>query len=464
MNFHDLDRAALAPPMPPMASDGITGLQILFALRRNAFSAFPQRCLDEPVVKVQAAWQTVVLTCAPDAIRHIMMTHADDYVRLPLGRRVLGAIAGSGLLTSEGELWRRQRRAVAPAFAPRNLAVMARHIAQSTETACARLAQSCGAEIDMLSELQLLSLEIAAQSMFSIESAAFCSELRAMISEYGWSLGRVSPSDVLLPDGVPTPVRIRRALFRRRWRKMIRSIIAVRRAAQHNGDARDLFDLLCEAVGPGEAVGPDQEELLVDEVSTMLVAGHETTALTLFWMCTLLARSPRWQSIIAQEASQLDLSVESAATTLPKLVYARTVVQEALRLYPPVLAVGRQALRSHDICGTQVPEGSMILLAYWLLHRDPRLWQRPDAFDPSRFVQSQPDRFAYLPFGIGPHVCIGAQLALSEATWAIARLMQTFRIAIKAERPVMPVGAITTRPDHAPAFVLQRREHHALAT
>ena len=162
MNFHDVDRAALTPPMPPMASNDISGLQILIALRRNAFLAFPRRCLDQPVVKLQAAWQTVVLTCAPDVIRHVMMTHADDYGRLPLGRRVLGPIAGSGLLTSEGELWRRQRRAMAPAFAPRNLSVMAGHIARSVEMACARLAQSCGAGIDLLSELQILSLEIAA--------------------------------------------------------------------------------------------------------------------------------------------------------------------------------------------------------------------------------------------------------------------------------------------------------------
>jgi cytochrome P450 len=348
---------------------------------------------------------------------------------------------------------------MAPAFAPRNLSVMTRHIARSVEMACARLAQSCGTEIDMLSELQVLSLEIAARSMFSIESSAFCSELRAMISEYAWSLGRVCPSDVLLPNGVPTLVRIRRALFRRRWRKMIHDIVAARRAAKHTGDARDLFDLLCDALGPGEAFGPHQEDMLVDEVSTMLVAGHETTALALFWMCTLLAHSPRWQSIIAEEASQLDLSVEGAAASLPKLVHARAAVQETLRLYPPVLAVGRLARRSHDICGTSVPRGSMILLAYWLLHRDPRLWQRPDTFEPLRFLESEPDRFAYLPFGIGPHVCIGAQLALSEATLAIARLMQNFSIAIKSERPVMPVGAITTRPDHAPAFVLQPRVH-----
>jgi cytochrome P450 len=434
-----------------MASDEITGLQILLALRRNAYSAFPRRCLDEPVVKLWAAWQVLVLACAPDVIRHVMMTHAEDYARLPLGRRVLGPIAGNGLLTSEGALWRRQRRAMAPAFAPRNISIMARHIMLSIEGTCARLAESCGTEIDMLSELQMLSLEIAASSMFSIEASAFGSEIRAMISKYAARMGRACPSDFLLPDGVPTPMRARRALFRRRWKKLIRSIVAVRRAAKHDGDARDLFDLLCEAHGP-------DQDLLTDEVGTMIVAGHETTALTLFWMCTLLANSPRWQTIVAQEASSHDLLIEGASTSLPNLVFARAVVQETLRLYPPVLAVGRVATRSHEVCGTSVPEGSMILLPYWLLHRDPRIWAQPETFNPMRFVdKSESDRFAFLPFGIGPHVCIGAPLAMSEATLAIARLVQKFSLALRGDRPVLPVGAITTRPDYAPMFVLQPR-------
>jgi cytochrome P450 len=312
MDLDHLNHASLAPPMPPMASDRAGSLRILSALRRNAYMAFPRRCLDEPVVKLWAAWQVLVLTCAPDVIRHVMMTHAEDYTRLPLGRRVLGPIAGRGLLTSEGDLWRRQRRAMAPAFAPRNISLMARHIMLSTETTCARLAQSCGAEINMLAELQVLSVEIAASSIFSVESSTLGSELRAMISENAVGMGRVCPSDFLMPDGIPTPMRARRALFRRRRKKLIRSIVTARRAAKHSGDARDLFDLLCEAHGP------DQEDLLTDEIGTMIVAGHETTALTLFWMCRLLANAPRWQTIIAREASRLDLSVEGASASLPK--------------------------------------------------------------------------------------------------------------------------------------------------
>jgi cytochrome P450 len=191
----------------------------------------------------------------------------------------------------------------------------------------------------------------------------------------------------------------------------------------------------------------------------MIVAGHETTALALFWMCTLLAKAPRWQMALATEASRLDLSVEGAAASLPKLVLARAVVQEALRLYPPGFMTGRLAKQDQEICGTKVSKGSMIFFPFWLLHRSPRLWAQPATFDPSRFLSgAEPDRFAYLPFGIGQHVCIGAQLAMAEATLAIALLMQRFTIAIKGDRPVLPVGTITTRPDHAPAFILQVRD------
>jgi cytochrome P450 len=164
--------------MPPMPSDQISGLRVLSALRRNAYCAFPARCLDEPIVKLRIAGQILILSCAPEAIQHVMMTHAEHYARLPFGRRILGLIIGRGLALSEGEAWRRQRRAMAPAFTPRNVSTMARHIILCTDVALRHLEQSDGAKIDMLREMQMLSLEIAATSMFSIETSAFGSELR----------------------------------------------------------------------------------------------------------------------------------------------------------------------------------------------------------------------------------------------------------------------------------------------
>jgi cytochrome P450 len=450
---NEISSSPLVPPMPRMASDHVGGIGVILALRRNAFSAFPPRCLDEPAVKLRVAGRHLVLAASPEAIRHVMITHAEDYVRLALGRRVLGPIVGKGLLVSEGETWRRQRRAMAPAFTPRNVPIMARHIVRCTEVACCRLESARGTPVDMLHELQVLSLEIASTSLFSMEASTFGPELREMVSKYMDTVGRLYPTDILLPDGVPTVLRARRALFRRRWIRLIRSIIEVRGDAVHVDAPRDLFDLL------REAHGSDREELLADEVSTMIVAGHETTALTLFWMCTLLAKAPQWQTALAAEACHLDLSAEGAATSLPKLVLTRAVVEETLRLYSPAFMTGRLAKRSHEICGTRVAEGSIVLIPYWLLHRNPRWWPTPGAFDPSRFLKdTKTDPLTYLPFGVGRHVCIGAQLAMSESILVMARLLRTFTIAMTSDRPVLPVGTLSTRPDHAPTFVLQARE------
>ena len=448
-----LERDTLVtPPMPPMASNGVGGLRLLFALRRNAYQAFPARCLDEPVVPLRALGRSLVLATAPDAIRHIMITQSEDYVRLPLGRRVLGPIVGEGLLVSEGETWREQRRAMAPAFTPRNIPIMARHIIRSTESSCARLERSLGREMDLLQELQTLSLDIAANSLFSMEASSFSTSLRTILSEYMSGVGRLFPSDVLLPEVIPTPTRARRAEFRQRWTQLIRSIIEVRRKAGNPDAPRDLFDLL------SAAHGAERESLLADEVSTMIVAGHETTALALFWACTLLAQAPRWQEAVANEARQCDLSADGAAESLPKLQLTRAVVEETLRLYSPAFMTGRLAQQTHEICGTRVPAGAIILLPYWMLHRSPRWWAHPTAFDPTRFLNgAEPERLTYLPFGVGRHVCIGAQLAMSEAVLATARLFRQFTFEMTSTRPVLPVGTLSTRPDHSPRFLLRSR-------
>ena len=341
---------------------------------------------------------------------------------------------------------------MAPAFTPRNIPIMARHIIRSTESSCARLERSLGREMDLLQELQTLSLDIAATSLFSMEASSFSTSLRTILSEYMSGVGRLFPSDVLLPEVIPTPTRARRVEFRQRWTQLIRSIIEERRKAGNPDAPRDLFDLL------SAAHGAERESLLADEVSTMIVAGHETTALALFWACTLLAQAPRWQEAVANEARQCDLSADGAAESLPKLQLTRAVVEETLRLYSPAFMTGRLAQQTHEICGTRVPAGAIILLPYWMLHRSPRWWAHPTAFDPTRFLNgAEPERLTYLPFGVGRHVCIGAQLAMSEAVLATARLFRQFTFEMTSTRPVLPVGTLSTRPDHSPRFLLRSR-------
>ncbi len=446
--------ATHAPPLPPLARNDIGALGVLWGLRRNGFSSFPARCLTEPVLRLPMPGGTLVLATAPYAIGQILQTGAQNYARLPAGRRILGPIVGRGLLTSEGAAWRRQRKMMAPAFTPRTVPVLAGHIMRCTEAACADLEATRG-PVDLLSAMQALALEIGAVSMFSLHSEGFDAELRAMVTRYMSGVGRPRPSDFLLPAGVPTPIALRRHLFRRRWTRLIDGIIATRRARDGGRTPdvpRDLFDLMAGALGDGE------DDLLRDEVATMIVAGHETTALSLFWACLMLAHAPHWQKAIADEARELDLSPEGAAASLPALVATRAVVRETMRLYPPAFMSARRSVRAHDLLGVEVPAGAMLLMPFFLLHRDPSLWAAPETFDPRRFLGGlEPGRFDYLPFGAGPNVCIGAQLAMTEAVLVLARLLRGSRIRLIDPTPVMPVGVIATRPDHAPEFVLARR-------
>jgi cytochrome P450 len=173
-------------------------------------------------------------------------------------------------------------------------------------------------------------------------------------------------------------------------------------------------------------------------------------------MCSLLAKSPQWQARLVEEARRHDLSASAAGKTLPKLEIARAIVQETLRMYSPGFMAGRLAKQTHEICGVTVPKGSMVLIPFWLIHRIPQWWPNPTSFDPSRFLNgAEPTRHTYLPFGVGRHVCIGAQLAMSEAILAIARIAQQFTLRMVDDRPILPVATLTTRPDYAPRFALQ---------
>ncbi len=212
---------------------------------------------------------------------------------------------------------------------------------------------------------------------------------------------------------------------------------------------RDLFDLLAEAHGS------DSEDLLADEVATMIVGGYENTSLTIFWACFLLAQAPEWQAAVTEEAVGANLAPDHAAESLPKLVRTRAVIDEAMRLYSPAFMTAREAAQKHQLCGVDVPKGAIVLMPLFLLHRNPQYWPSPDVFDPSRFLgDSKPDRFAYLPFGAGPHVCIGAQLATAEATLVLARLLRHSRLALSDKKPVLPVAILSARPDRSPTFVL----------
>ena len=372
--------------------------------------------------------------------------------------RMLQPLLGRGLLLSEGEDWRYQRRTVAPALAPRTIPMLARHIAQVAQSVIAGLEASSENPVDLLTEMQFLALEVAGRSMFSVAMDRHSAEMRDLIMRYAEHLGRPTLLDLLLPLAVPTLRDIARRRVRRRWMDLIGRIVAERRAMTSGTATNDLFDLISATRDPETGIGFSGERLL-DQVATLITAGHETTAAALFWALYLLAAAPDVQNDLAAEVAPLDLGPDRAADALPKLIYTRAVVQETLRLYPPAFTLVRQARHADVAGGIPVALGAVVFISPWVLHRHRRLWLQPEVFDPARFLPHAPppDRFAYIPFGIGPRVCVGAQFAMTEAVLVLASLIQAFHIERADDDPVEPIAIVTTQPDHPPLFRLRRR-------
>jgi cytochrome P450 len=283
--------------------------------------------------------------------------------------------------------------------------------------------------------------------------------MRRMLTEFAERFARPHLFDMLLPASVPTLRDLRRRRFQARWMRLIETIMRDPLREAQPDTPRDLFDLLRAARDPetGEAFSPPQ---LRDQLATLLLAGHETTAVTLFWSLALLAQAPDEQQRVAEEVRGLLIEPDGAMAVLPQLPHTRAVLNEALRLYPPAFAIVREAIGPDQLGDVTIPKRSVVMIAPWVLHRHRTLWHAPDAFDPSRFMPDAPaiPRFAYLPFGAGPRVCVGAQFALTEATLVLALLLQRFQFALEDPRPILPLAIVTTQPDHPATFQLQERQ------
>jgi cytochrome P450 len=449
---------ALVCSTPRASVDPQSGRVIARMLRENALLAFPPQAFEDDVVFRRFFGRQQIILNRPRGIHYILVENPQNYRRTRGTIRMLRPLLGNGLLLSEGEDWKHQRRTVAPAFAPRTIPLLARHVATAADAAVARLAASEEARIDLLTAMQALALEIAGTSMFSLAMELHRPALRDLIIRYSAGVGRPTPLDFLLPLAIPSPRDLLRRRVRRRWVRLISRIIAERRDKASAAAPADLFDVLSTARDP-ESGAPLSADDLVDQVATLITAGHETTGVALFWSLYLIAAAPAAQERLAAEAAALDLGPDKADETLPRLVYTRAVVHEALRLYPPVYAIVRQARSTDNADGVEVPAGAIVFIAPWVLHRHHRLWPQPEVFDPARFLPDAPapDRFAYLPFGIGPRVCIGAQFALTEAILVLAKMLKAFEIRRADSEGVAPVGIVTTQPDHPPLFCLRPR-------
>jgi unspecific monooxygenase len=437
-------------PRPPRPTRARTQLESFLVLRRNPLELWGEVAYEADILPGKFLGRPQLMVNAPEAIRHVLVTNAENYRRNIGTVRVLQPVLGSGLFLAEGAAWRHQRRTIAPAFTPRTMPVLAGHVLAACAEAEERLAAQAGRGVELLPQLQRLALAIAAQSMFSLEMSRFGAELRTLLVEYATKFARPGMFDLLLPEGMPSPLDVGRAAFRARWLRMIDRLIDARAAQAAPPDApRDLFDMLAAARDPETGAAFDRAQLR-DEVSTMILAGHETTAVTLFWACFIAARMPGQQARLAAEAAA---GVHAAMPAM------RAHLDETLRLYPPAFLIVREARGTDEIGGHRIAPGTVVSISPWVVHRHRRLWRDPEVFDPSRFAAGAPpvERFAYIPFGAGPRICVGMQFALTEATLVLGRLLARFRLDVVGGRGVVPRAFVTTQPDRPVRFLLTPR-------
>lgn len=397
----------------------------------------------------------------PDLIEQVLVQNHHSFIKERFTRD-LSFVIGNGLLVSEGDFWRRQRRMAQPAFQPRQVERYAEVMVDCAERRTADW--HAGQHLNVHEEMTHVTMEIVARTLFDTElrqeAAEIGRSIDLLMTEY-LSAGGVAriflPKRLKFLGLLPTPsVRRQRAAIRR-FDEILLPIIQQRRAS---GLARqDLLSMLLHAQDQDGSQMTDRQ--LRDEAVTLFVAGHETTALALSYAWYLLALHPEKERCLHDELDSVLGGRRPGVADLPCLPYAEWVVKEAMRLYPPAWGIGREATEDVEIGGYAAPKGTQMFLYQWVMHRDPRYFDEPEAFVPERWdndLARRLPRFAYFPFGGGPRVCIGNHFAMTEATLVLATIAQRFRLELVPGFQLQLVPSITLRPRHGIPMLVSERQ------
>ncbi len=382
----------------------------------------------------------------PDAIKHVLVDNAKAYKK---SRNYLGLkyLLGEGLLTSEGETWRRQRKLSQPAFHRSRLDGFARSMSTSTRDMLGRWKSETVDTFDLHAEMMRLTFRIVGLTLFSTDVDDDASEVGpALDYAMHWANEHVE-SFLSLPPAFPTPANVKFKRAKKTLDRVVNTMITSRRAASAPGD--DLLGMLMSAVDEDGTHMSDQQ--LRDELITMVLAGHETTANLLSWTFVLLARHPEIAEKVREEARAVLGDRDPNLDDVKSLSYARMVLDEGLRLYPPAWMFERQALESDSLNGFRIDPGHIVGISPYILHRHPKYWENAETFDPERFSPARSQnrgKYTYLPFGGGPRTCIGNHFALMEAQIILAMIARDYSLDLDDHHPVTMDPVITLRPKH----------------
>ena len=416
-------------------------------MRRNPLQFLEAVARHGPVAQFRIGPQLIFLLSDPAGIEDVLITHASSFAKgraLERAKRTLG----EGLLTSEGTFHLRQRRLVQPAFHKARVAGYAEAMTRAALATRDRWAD--GAPLDLSAEMNRLTLGIVSDTLFGAQVGTNSDTARVQqaitdVMEM-FDLVLVPFGDWLVHLPLPRMRRYRAA--QQALDELIYGIIAARRASGE--DRGDLLSMLLHAQDTEGSGGGMTDRQLRDEVITLFLAGHETTANALSWTWVLLARHPEAEQRLHAE---VDAVLHGAAPTmddLPKLPYTRAVVAESMRLYPPAWTLGRRVLEDYHWAGHTFPKGALILMSQWIVQRDARYWPEPDRFVPERWLTEAKDRprFAYFPFGGGNRVCVGESFAWTEAMIVLAAIAGRWRLTLDPEHVIEPLPLITLRTKH----------------
>jgi cytochrome P450 len=399
----------------------------------------------------RAAYIHVYFFNHPDLIDAVLVRHYQNFLK----DRVLQNsrwFFGDGLLTSERDVWRKQRQLCQPAFHRERIASYASLMTHYAEDMLR--GWSDGRHVDVHQEMMQLTLRIVVRTLFDVEVES-TGEVSSALNVV---MRNITGARMIFPPAfrfVPTPGmhRFRRAV--KQLNQTVFGIISHRRKEQR--DSGDLLSMLIRARGESGEQMNDQQ--LRDEVLTFLLAGHETTALALSWTWYLLSRNPAAEQKLHKELDDVLAGRLPTLDDLPRLLYTESIIKESLRMYPPAWSLARTVVSDFDIGGYTIPSGANVVLSQWVMHRDPRFFVDPESFNPERWrgdAQSKLPRFAYFPFGGGPRQCIGASFAMMEAVLLLATIARKFRVQVVDEE-ITPVPSFTLRPRNGVPAILRSR-------
>jgi cytochrome P450 len=447
------------PSSPPGPKPRFPG-QLLLAFRRDPLGLLQGMARDYGDVSfVRLGNRRVHLLNHPDLVKDVLVTEQRRFHKgrgLELAKHLLG----EGLLTSEGDFHRRQRRLAQPAFHPQRIALYPAAMVEHAERTSDRWAELAARSptppvIDIHQEMMRLTLGIVGKTLFGAEvedQAQEVGEAIATSMELFRSFTTLPFASLL--ERLPLPSTWRFLKARNRLDATIYRMIAARRSAPE--DRGDLLSMLLLAQDE-EGSGSMSDQQVRDEAMTLFLAGHETTANALTWTWYLLSQHPEVEARLHAELEQVLGGRRPSADDMSRLIYTSRVLAEAMRLYPPAWVIGRRAVEDYEVANYRMPKGSIVLVSQWVMHRDPRFFPDPDRFDPDRWTEEAKaarPRFAYFPFGAGPRICIGEQFAWLEGALVLATLARRWRPRLAPGHRVALQPSITLRPRGGMRMVL----------